>query len=107
MTRKALALVFVASTVLGVSVAGAKVAITLKSVNVSLPGGSGVLPNAPAQAGVCLACHSAGMILNQPALPRAAWEAEVEKMRSAYRAPIDPKDVPTIVDYLTGIKGSK
>ena len=47
------------------------------------------------------------MILNQPALPRAAWEAEVQKMRNAYKAPIDPKSIPKIVDYLTAIKGSK
>lgn len=107
MTRKALPLALVASVVVIASAAGAKVAITLKSVDVNLPGSSRELPNAPPEAGVCLACHSAGMILNQPAMPRAAWEAEVEKMRHAYKAPVDPKDVPKIVDYLTAIKGSK
>jgi hypothetical protein len=33
--------------------------------------------------GNCLACHSAGMVLTQPALSAAQWRAEVEKMRTA------------------------
>ena len=47
------------------------------------------------------------MVLNQPALPKAEWEAEVEKMRAAYKAPIDAKDVDAILDYLVSIKGVK
>lgn len=54
----------------------------------------------------CLACHSAGMVLNQPAMPRAAWQAEAEKMIHVYKAPIDEKDVPAIVDYLARTKGA-
>ena len=53
------------------------------------------------------ACHSAGMVLFQPALSQAQWHAEVEKMRTAYKAPIDPKDVDTIVAYLVSIRGAK
>ena len=45
------------------------------------------------------------MVLNQPALSKAQWQAEVEKMRLAYRAPIDPKDVDAIVAYLVRIAG--
>jgi hypothetical protein len=45
------------------------------------------------------------MVLNQPALSRAEWQAEVDKMRMAYKAPIDQKDVASIVDYLVGIRG--
>lgn len=48
----------------------------------------------------CTACHSADMILYQPRLTRAQWEANVEKMVKVYKAPIDAKDVPQIVDYL-------
>jgi mono/diheme cytochrome c family protein len=55
----------------------------------------------------CLACHSAGMVLTQPALSKAQWHEEVEKMRNAYKAPIDPKDVEPIVDYLAGLAGGK
>ena len=55
----------------------------------------------------CLSCHSADMVLNQPALPKAEWQAEVDKMRTAYKAPIDPKDVAAILDYLVSVKGEK
>jgi hypothetical protein len=48
----------------------------------------------------CLVCHSAGMVLTQPRLPRAVWQAEVDKMRSTYKAPIAAEDVPAIVEYL-------
>ena len=79
-----------------------------KSVSVDLPPGDGMFPNGPSADAInnnCLACHSAGMVLNQPALPKAEWEAEVDKMRTAYKAPIDAKDVDAILDYLVGIKG--
>ena len=46
------------------------------------------------------------MVLNQPKLPKAAWEAEVKKMIQAYKAPIDEADVPAIVDYLAKTKGT-
>ena len=49
---------------------------------------------------ISLACHSADMVLNQPAMSNTQWRAEVEKMRTAYKAPIDPKDVDAIVEYL-------
>jgi hypothetical protein len=39
-------------------------------------------------------------VLNQAALSKAQWLTEVEKMRDAFKAPIDPKDVDAIVDYL-------
>jgi hypothetical protein len=45
------------------------------------------------------------MVLNQPA-SKAQWQAEVEKMRQAYKAPVDPKDVDAIVDYLVSIRGA-
>jgi hypothetical protein len=45
------------------------------------------------------------MVLNQPALPRDTWEAEVRKMIKVYKAPVDEADVAAIVDYLATIKG--
>ena len=72
-----------------------------------LPQSSRTLPNASPVASVCLACHSAGMILNQPALPKTSREAEVNKMRNFYKAPVAEQDVPAIVDYLVAIKGPK
>jgi hypothetical protein len=47
------------------------------------------------------------MVLNQPALPKQAWAAEVNKMINNYKAPIAPEDVGAIVDYLIALKGAK
>jgi hypothetical protein len=84
--------------------------LMLKSVNVDLPFGDRMFADGPGSEAVnnnCLACHSAGMVLTQPALSKAQWRAEVEKMRTAYKAPIDPKDVDTIVGYLVAIQQVK
>jgi hypothetical protein len=83
---------------------------SLDSVNVDLPPGDDLFPDGPGVDAInnnCLACHSADMVLNQPPLPRAQWHAVVQKMLTAYKAPIDPKDVNAIVDYLASIKGVK
>jgi hypothetical protein len=80
----------------------------ITSTTVELPSGDALFPggsNADAINNNCLACHSADMVLNQPALSRSAWESEVQKMIKVYRAPIDENDVPTIVDYLVSTKG--
>lgn len=85
-------------------------ALTLKSPHVTLPTGDRDLPDGPGLAAVqsnCTACHSPAMILTQPAMAKAAWEAEVAKMRKVYRAPVNDKDVADIVGYLTAIKGPK
>lgn len=74
-----------------------------KSVSVELPGGT---PAFPAHAGVetitanCLACHSADMVLAQPKLPAAAWDAIVGKMIHTYKAPITDADAKVIDAYL-------
>jgi len=84
--------------------------LSLKSVSVDLPPGDEMFPNGPGADAInnnCLACHSADMVLNQPALPMTQWHAEVDKMRAAYKAPIDPKDVDAILDYLVSVKGKK
>jgi hypothetical protein len=88
----------------------AKAPLTLKSETVRLPEPSRKMPAGPNVATVnnnCLGCHSAGMILTQPAMTRAGWEAEVNKMRNVYKAPVEEKDVPAIVDYLNAIKGAQ
>jgi cytochrome c5 len=76
--------------------------VTLRSVKVDLPDSDRLFqgPGADVVNNNCLACHSAGMALTQPRLPRAVWQAEVEKMRNTYKAPIAAEDVPAIVDYL-------
>ena len=80
----------------------------LKSVNVDLPDSDKMFPDGRGSDAVnnnCLACHSADMVLNQPALSKQAWATEVAKMINNYKAPIAPEDVGAIVDYLTALKG--
>ena len=82
----------------------------LKSLDLDLPTNNQTFPPGPgadAANGNCRACHSVEMVLNQPPLPKAAWEAEVAKMRNVYKAPVSEKDVPDIVSYLTAVKGPK
>jgi cytochrome c553 len=83
--------------------------IAIKSTTVDLPAGDSLFPGPGADAinNNCLACHSSEMVLNQPAFPRATWEAEVHKMITTYKAPVDEKDVGAIVDYLAKTKGTK
>jgi hypothetical protein len=80
----------------------------LKSVKVDLPDSDRMFQGSGADAinNNCLACHSAGMVLNQPALSRQAWTAEVDKMIAVYKAPVASEDVGAIVDYLVRIKGT-
>ncbi|WP_020175529.1 hypothetical protein [Methyloferula stellata] len=80
---------------------------TFKSVDTDLPTGERMFqgPGSDAINNNCLVCHSAGMVLTQPPLPRPTWQAIVEKMRATYKAPVADEDVGPIVDYLTRIKG--
>lgn len=79
-----------------------------KSVSVDLPDSDRMFSGAGADAANnnCLACHSAGMVLNQPTLSRAQWVAEVNKMIDVYKAPIAKEDVGPIVDYLATIRAA-
>jgi hypothetical protein len=84
--------------------------LELKSVKLDLPDGDRMFPDGPGSDAInnnCLACHSAGMVLNQPSLSKQAWAAEVNKMINSYRAPVAPEDIAPIVDYLTALKGAK
>jgi mono/diheme cytochrome c family protein len=109
MMRNLLPLALIAGFALWTFSSRAGTKVSPKSVSVDLPTGDRIFPTGPGSdvtSDNCLACHSAGMVLNQPALPKAAWEAVVNKMREAYKAPIDPKDVDAIVDYLVSIRGT-
>jgi hypothetical protein len=73
-----------------------------------LPGDDVVLPEGPGRDRVtsaCVACHTPRYVLEQPPFARKTWEAEVDKMRKAYGAPIAEQDVPVIVDYLVAVRG--
>ncbi len=91
------------STVAGGGVTLHSVSFTLPDSDRSFPGGA----EADAINNNCLACHSAGMVLTQPRLSRAVWQAEVDKMRESYKAPIEAADVPPIIDYLAKRVGEK
>ena len=109
MIRTLLPVVLMAGFAFAPFFAHAEDKLILKSVSVELPNSDRMFPNGPGSAaanGNCLACHSAGMVLNQPAMSKAQWDAEVNKMRAAYKAPIDSKDVVPIVDYLVSIRGA-
>jgi hypothetical protein len=108
MVRNLLPIVLIADAAFAPLCAHAENKLSLKSVNVELPSSDRMFsgPGAEAANNNCLACHSAGMVLNQPAMSKTQWEAEVNKMRTAYKAPIDPNDVGPIADYLFSIKGA-
>ncbi len=91
-------------------VARAVTPFELKSVKIDLPDSDRMFPDGPGSDAInnnCLACHSAGMVLNQPALSKQAWAAEVNKMINNYKAPVAPEDVGPIVEYLAGLKDAK
>ena len=110
MSRIMLPIALVASIALAPLCARAEGKLSLKTVSVDLPADDRMFANEPGSDAAnnnCLACHSADMVLNQPALSKAQWKAEVDKMRTAYKAPIGPKDVDPIVDYLVSLRGTK
>src|ERR1700687_1289622 len=109
MFRNLLAAVIVLGAVSMPLTARAASRIELKSVKVDLPDSDRMFPGPGADAinNNCLACHSAGMVLNQPELSKQAWMGEGNKMITACKAPVAPEDVGAIVDYLDRVKGAK
>ncbi|HWY60501.1 MAG TPA: cytochrome c [Rhizomicrobium sp.] len=103
------AAILCATIILGLApfaAAGARMTLP-KSVSVDLPAGTEPFAGADADAinQNCLACHSADMVLNQPPMTQAAWQAEVAKMIGTYKAPVASQDVDAIVAYLYRIRG--
>ena len=81
---------------------------TLKSPKLDVPTSDAMFPAGAGSDAInnnCLACHSADHVLNQPSLSREAWQEVVNKMITAYKAPVSPDDVKAIVDYLVRTKG--
>jgi cytochrome c5 len=111
MANRTLAAAFALVPALAVPVASraAQPPFALKSETVELPASNRTFPSGPGVETVsasCVICHSPGMVLNQPALTRAAWEAEVRKMINVYKAPIPDADVAPIIAYLAQIKAA-
>lgn len=83
---------------------------TLTSTSIEPPADDATFPPGPHVDVVnqnCLSCHSASMVLTQPALKPEQWTAIVEKMRDVYKAPIAAGDVPAITAYLAGLGAGK
>lgn len=84
--------------------------IALRSDSIDLPTSGQMFPgDASAQAinNNCLGCHSAEMVLTQPALSPSTWREEVGKMRTVYKAPVPDEDVPAIVAYLSSLRAKE
>jgi hypothetical protein len=101
-----------AATLLLAQPAPAKTAVrmpaSLKPMSVEMPKNDDIFPDRPGAEALdrnCLGCHSSEIVMNQPALPKDVGRREIDKMRTAYTARIDPEDVDTIITYLTGING--
>lgn len=81
--------------------------IQLRSLGFDFPTSDRTFPNGPGaelMANNCQSCHSPGMILSQPALTKAEWSGEVNKMLHTYKAPVSEEDVAGIVTYLASLK---
>ncbi|HUZ32919.1 MAG TPA: cytochrome c [Xanthobacteraceae bacterium] len=84
--------------------------VTLHSVSTKFPDPGRLFPGGSSADAInnnCLACHSTGMVFTQPKMSRAEWQAEVNKMRNTYKAPVADADVPAIVDYLANLTVGK
>jgi cytochrome c5 len=80
----------------------------LNSLKLDVPTSDTMFPAGPGSDAInnnCLACHSADHVLNQPTLSKEAWQEVVNKMITAYKAPVSPDDAKAIVDYLVHTKG--
>lgn len=79
----------------------------LTSAAITLPPETLVLPaSVEVVTTNCTACHSPEMILSQPALDAATWQKEIDKMRTAYHASIDPKDDARLVAALVRLQAA-
>lgn len=81
----------------------AKVSVELPTSYAAFPSGNG----ADIANGNCLICHSAGMVLRQPPLTVDEWTGEINKMRTAYGAPLPADQVAALAAYLHSINGQK
>jgi mono/diheme cytochrome c family protein len=74
-----------------------KVRVELPMSLTPFPAGEGaVIANSQ-----CLICHSAGMVLRQPARTQEQWKETINKMRSAYGAPLPAEQVDALAAYLS------
>ena len=77
--------------------------IQLLAMQVELPTG----PGRETVAATCVICHSTRYITMQPRFSRAAWTAEVDKMRKTFGAPMTDAQAAEAVNYLVAIRGAE
>jgi mono/diheme cytochrome c family protein len=74
-----------------------KISVQMPASAAVFPGGEGaVIANSQ-----CLTCHSTGMVLTQPAQTREQWKVTINKMRTAYGAPLPAEQVDALAAYLS------
>jgi hypothetical protein len=76
--------------------------ITLPVTEVKLKPG----PGSEKTSTLCNICHSLEYITMQPALPKATWSKEVNKMIKVMGAPINEEDAKVISEYLSTSYGT-
>lgn len=76
--------------------------LRLPAETVEMPAG----PGREKVTSACAVCHTPRYVLDQPLFSRTTWEAEVDKMRKVYGAPVADEDARSIVDYLVAVRGS-
>lgn len=84
--------------------------VQFADASITLPDDPNELPEGPGRQAVmdnCTACHSPSTMLQQPKVPREKWEATVAKMIKLYKAPVDEKAVPQIVDYMVAVQSKQ
>jgi hypothetical protein len=77
-------------------------------ISVNLPASSTLFPPGTAAEianSQCLICHSAEMVMTQPALTLDEWTAEIGKMRGVYGAPLPADGVEALARYLHDLNG--
>ena len=79
----------------------AKVSVELPTNPALFPSGDG----ADIANGQCQLCHSVEMVLLQPALTQDEWATEINKMRTAFGAPLPAAQVDALARYLHSING--
>ncbi len=76
----------------------------LRSASIALPADAATAPLPELVAQNCTGCHSSEMITAQPPLDAKKWQAEIDKMRGVFKAPIAAGDDPQLIAALLALE---
>lgn len=99
-------LVFIAAT-LALAGCESEPEVNFTDVKITLPDDPLDLPEGPGREAVlenCTACHSPSTMLQQPKVSAEKWQSIARKMIEVYKAPVDPKAIPQIADYMVAVQ---